>query len=152
MRPCRKNIVFSMVFCSCSHTSVSLCGTTKKTPIGVFFAWRRRMRGAHTFYKAIAHALILREGGTRKGSPFANNPVGIICKSGGTHTFAQSESPSPDFTRRGNPDGSPCTHSPPSGGPACGAFLRPKPQNELKTSIQLNFFEPVRYNDIKQAL
>ena len=39
-----------------------------------------------------------------------------------------------------------------SGGPACGAFLRPKPQNELKTSIQLNFFEPVRYNDIKQPL
>ena len=68
------------------------------------------------FYKAIAHALILREGGTRKGSAFANNPVGIICKSGGTHTFAQSESPSPDFTRKGHPDGSPCTHSPPSGG------------------------------------
>ena len=57
--------------------------------------------GAHTFYNAIARALILREGGTRKGSPFANNPVGIICKSGGTHTFVQSDSLCPDFTRRG---------------------------------------------------
>lgn len=81
----------------------------------LFLQWRRT-RGAHTFYKAIARALILCEGGTRKGSPFANNPVGIICKSGGTHTFVQSESPCPDFTRKGHPDGSPCTHSPPSGG------------------------------------
>ena len=32
------------------------------------------------------------------------------------------------------------------------AFLRPKLKNQQKTSIQLNFFEPVRYNDIKQPL
>ena len=112
--------------------------------------------GAHTFYKAIARALILREGGTRKGSPFANNPVGIICKSGGTHTFVQSDSLCPDFTRRGNPQRFPL-HTTPSlrwGGLAGGIFASPrsKLKNQQKTSIQLNFFEPMRYNDIKQPL
>ena len=43
---------------------------------------------------------------------------------------------------------------PPAGRLAGGifAFPRSKLKNQQKTSIQLNFFEPVRYNDIKQAL
>ena len=47
-------------------------------------------------------------------------------------------------------------HIPPlrRGGLAGGIFAFPRStlKNQQKTSIQLNFFEPVRYNDIKQPL
>ena len=43
------------------------------------------MRGAHTFYKAIARALILCEGGTRKGSPFT---LFLPCEGAGLQEWA----------------------------------------------------------------